>query len=45
MNKEILRLRILDFFIHSPFLKSVGLADDAYNLSFNEGKLIFSTSQ
>lgn len=32
---------ILDFFINSPLLKTADLLDDAQNLRFNDGKLIF----
>jgi predicted ABC-type ATPase len=32
---------ILDFFINSPLLKAANLRDDARNLRFNDGKLIF----
>lgn len=32
---------ILDFFINSPLLKTVGLVDYAYNLRFNDNKLSF----
>src|SRR5690606_36892717 len=32
---------VIDFFIHSPFLKTVNLLDEARGLRFNDGKLIF----
>lgn len=32
---------VMDFFNHSPLLKTVDLLDDAHNLRFNDEKLIF----
>jgi len=32
---------VLDFFIHSPFLKAMNLGDEVNNLRFSDGKLIF----
>lgn len=36
---------ILNFFIRSPLLKAADLLDDAYELRFNDGKLIFFNAE
>jgi len=38
---ESTKKEVLDFFINSPLLKTVGLVDNAHSLRFNDGKLSF----
>ncbi len=38
---KVTEKEVLDFFIHSPLLKTADLLDDAYELRFNDDKLSF----
>ena len=38
---KVTEREVLDFFIHSPLLKTADLLDDVHDLRFNDDKLIF----